>query len=120
MARERISGARLQAAIVERARLEGWAVAHFRPARTAKGYRTPVAYDGKGYPDLTLVRDRVVFAEVKGDGDSLRLEQQAWLELLELAGAEVYVWTPALWLAGSIDEVLRRRGRGVAAGGAAA
>jgi hypothetical protein len=44
----------------------GWRAAHFRPARTAKGWRTPVAADGAGFPDLVLVRrTRIVAAELK-------------------------------------------------------
>jgi hypothetical protein len=38
--------------------------------------------------------DRVIFVEVKGDGDKIRPEQQQWLDDLKSAGQEVYVWTP--------------------------
>jgi hypothetical protein len=41
-----------QAAVLEAARVFGWHVAHFRPARTAHGWRTPVAADGAGFPDI--------------------------------------------------------------------
>lgn len=107
-----MSGKVLQDAIVELAHNLGWLAVHFRNARTADGgHLTAVAYDGKGWPDLTLVRDRMVFFEVKGDGDSLRPEQRVWLDRLERAGQEVYVATPARWLAGEFDGVLARRGR---------
>lgn len=98
--------AELQAAVVQMARTFGWRVAHFRPARTAKGWRTAVGYDGAGFPDLVLARDRVVFAELKGDGGRLRPEQNEWGAVLERAGAEWYVWTPADWMAGDVDRVL--------------
>ena len=101
-----LTGAELQAAIVDAARYLGWRVAHFRPALTQHGWRTAVAADGKGYPDLTLVRERVVFAEVKGTGDRLRAYQRAWLEALDAAGAEAYVWTPEDWTSGDVDAVL--------------
>jgi len=42
-------------AIVQAAKLHGWMVAHFRPALTAKGWRTPMQGD-PGFPDLVLAR----------------------------------------------------------------
>lgn len=82
-----------QATILEVARLRGWRAAHFRPALTSRGWRTPVAADGAGFPDLVLVRDRVVFAELKQKGARPGAEQVAWLDALVGAGAEVYLWT---------------------------
>jgi hypothetical protein len=101
-----VTGTELQAAIVELARFYGWRVALFRPARTAHGWRTAVGADGTGYPDLTLVRERVVFAEVKGSGDRLRPEQRDWLDSLREARAEAYVWGPDDWMSGRVDETL--------------
>jgi hypothetical protein len=46
-----------------------------------------------GYPDLTLVRERVIFAEVKRPGERPRADQVAWLGGLARTGAEVYLWT---------------------------
>jgi len=103
----RISETQLQAAIVEAARLLGWAVAHFRPARTNKGWRTATAYDAHGYPDLTLVRERVLFAELKGDHGRFEPEQARWRVRLQLAGCEYYLWRPDDWLEGRVDETLR-------------
>jgi len=49
--------ATFQACVVEVARLAGWRTLHIRPARRADGsWRTPIGGDGKGWPDLTLVR----------------------------------------------------------------
>ena len=101
MKRQRMSGKVLQATIIELAHMYGWRVAHFTSV-LATGrdgqprYRTPVSADGKGFPDLVLVRshDRVMFVEVKGDGDRIRPDQAAWVEDLASAGAEVEVWTP--------------------------
>ena len=42
----------LQDAVIQLARLLGWRVAHFRPAMTTRGWRTPVSADGAGFPDL--------------------------------------------------------------------
>jgi hypothetical protein len=51
--------------VIELAHLFGWRVAHFRPAMTKHGWRTPVSADGKGFVDLVLVRDRTIFVELK-------------------------------------------------------
>lgn len=99
----------LQAWIVGTARLLGWRVAHFRPARTEKGWRTAGAYDAQGWPDLCLVRDRIVFAEVKLKRGRLSLEQEVWLDVLREAGQEVYVWRESDWTAGAVEDVLRRQ-----------
>lgn len=95
--RLRITEDQWQATVVETAQLHGWAVAHFRPARTEQGWRTPVAADGKGWPDLVLVRDRVLFAELKSPRGRLTTDQRAWIERLTAAGQETYVWRPDDW-----------------------
>lgn len=79
------------------AHLYGWQVAHFRAARTKYGWVTAVAGDGAGFPDLVLVRaednhGRVIWAEIKRQGEKPRLEQRRWLDLLYNAGEEVYLW----------------------------
>jgi hypothetical protein len=96
------SEAGFQTWVVAAARLYGWTVAHFRPAKTNKGWRTPVSADGKGYPDLTMChsgRDgmpaRLIFAELKAARGKLSPEQAAWMERLSLVrGVETYVWRP--------------------------
>jgi len=109
-----MSGRVLQATIIELAHMYGWFAAHFTSV-LATGrdgqprYRTPVSADGKGFPDLVLVRpgDRVIFVEVKGDGDKLRLDQEQWISWLNTAGSEVYVWTPAHLDSGEIATTLQ-------------
>ena len=54
-----------------------------------------------------LVRDRVIYAEIKLERGRLSAEQDAWLEVLREAGQEVYVWKPADWTNGAIEDVLR-------------
>lgn len=101
MKTQRMTGRALQGAIIELAHMYGFQVAHF-PSVLVTGrnnrpyYATPLAADAKGFPDMVLVRrdDRVIFVEVKGYGDSLRPEQEVWLDLLRSAGCETYVWTP--------------------------
>jgi hypothetical protein len=102
-----VSERELQDWIVTAARLLSWRVAHFRPAWTEKGWRTAGAYDAQGWPDLVLVRERVVFAEIKLDR-GLRPEQLAWLKDLRQAGQEVYVWRDLDWTSGVVEDVLRR------------
>jgi hypothetical protein len=101
-----------QRQVTDLAELLGWSWAHFRPAQTARGWRTPVSGPlGKGWPDLTLVRirdRRLIFAELKRDGGKPNADQAAVLAVLgELAGSrvEVLVWRPADFE--QIAEVLR-------------
>jgi hypothetical protein len=105
----------LQQAVIETGRLFGWRVAHFRPARTNRGWVTPVAADGKGFPDLVLVNDRtgrLIFAELKSLTGRVTVEQQQWLDGLRMVAAacdevEVHVWTTADWEAGVVETTLR-------------
>jgi hypothetical protein len=84
--------------LLDLARLTGWRSAHFRPARTAQGWRTPVAGDGKGWPDLVLLRGgRIIVAELKQEGKYPGPEQRAWLEAWRSTPAEVHVWRPSDW-----------------------
>lgn len=80
--------------VIALARTLGWRVAHFRPAQTSKGWRTPVSADGKGFPDLILVRDRVIAAELKNERNKVTPEQNAWLVAFRDAGVEAHVWRP--------------------------
>lgn len=100
--------AQLQQAVIELARVLGWRVAHFRPAQTARGWRTPVEADGKGFPDLVMVRgERLVFVELKSERGRTSDDQQAWLDAFFAAGHEVYVWDPSWWSKGLIEQALR-------------
>lgn len=100
----------LLAATIDLARLHGWRTIHVRPARTTQSWRTPVQGDGKGFPDLLMVRgDRLLAVELKSSVDArLRPEQVAWLDALRRAGAETAVWYPNHW-PDEIQRVLVRR-----------
>jgi hypothetical protein len=52
-----------------------------------------------------LVRDRVVFAELKAANRKISSEQETWLAALRAAGAEAHCWRPSDWPA--IEEELR-------------
>lgn len=89
--------AELQALVLDAARLLGWRVAHFRPARTSHGWRTPVAGDGAGFPDLVMLRSpRLVIAELKAERGRLTDAQHAWLDAWRnVPAAEVHIVRPA-------------------------
>lgn len=107
--------AELQRNVIELAHLFGWRVAHFDRVPVKRGqrvlYMTPVMADGAGFPDLVLVRDRVIFAELKRRAvkSSVSDEQAAWHTSLLSAGAEFYLWEWSDWTAGTIEDLLRRR-----------
>lgn len=80
--------------IVDLARRTGWLATHFRPARTQRGYRTPIQGD-KGFPDLVLARDGVLLIrECKTNTGPLSREQRGWLAEL---GDHAAVWRPRDW-----------------------
>ncbi len=83
-----------QQQVIEYAHLKGWLVAHFRKARTKNGWITPVQADGKGFPDLILIRpNRLVVAELKRAGAKPTPEQRIWLEAFQnTRKAESYWW----------------------------
>lgn len=84
--------------VLDAAKRGGWFKCHFRPAQTAKGWRTPLQGDS-GFPDVVLVHgelQRCVFAELKSRRGSLRPDQELWIDALkQVPGVEVYVWKPA-------------------------
>lgn len=95
-----------QRTVIELAQRLGWRVAHFRPARTVdrrggERWQTPVDADGAGFPDLVLVRERVIFAELKTDNGRLRREQRQWLNAINGASptdaVDAVVWRPKDW-----------------------
>ena len=98
----KISEKVFQAEVIKAARIHGWRVAHFRPGMTQRGrWVTPVQGDGAGFPDLVLVKDRVLFVELKTGDGVISEKQKAWITALGLAGASVDVWRPD-----QIDEIL--------------
>ena len=54
-----------------------------------------------------MVRERVVFAELKSAKGRVTPDQQKWHDRLREAGAEVHVWKPANW--DDLTEVLQSR-----------
>ena len=93
-----ITEAQWQSTVEEIARLCGWLVYHApdnRPVLSGRGTRY-VQNVRAGFPDLVLVRrDRLVFAELKRETGRLSDDQHCWLQALEDAKAEVFVWYPS-------------------------
>lgn len=78
----RLSEAQWQQRVTDYADVRGWLWAHFRPAQTSKGWRTPVSGPlGVGFPDLLLLRDdRLVVLENKSDTGRATPAQRAALD----------------------------------------
>ena len=79
-----VTEAQLQAVVLEEAEFNGWEHYHTHDSRRSN----------KGFPDLVLVRERVVYAEIKTMKGKLTKEQQHWQDILKYAGQEVYVIRP--------------------------
>jgi hypothetical protein len=114
--RERaLTEADFQRLVTDLATTLGWSWAHWRPAQTKRGWRTPVEGPlGAGWPDLTLVRvrdRRLVFVELKRELGTVTADQAAVLAVLEELAIgwlctiepparpcpriEVHVWRPS-------------------------
>jgi len=90
-----VTEGQLQRQVLELARLRGWLAFHDYDSRRSES----------GFPDLVMVRERVVFAELKSATGRLSAAQRQWLDRLTTAGAEVYCWRPSDW--DQVVEVLR-------------
>lgn len=107
-----MSEAVLQTKAEAAARQLGWLAYHApdnRPIRARSG-RTYVQNVRAGFPDLVLVHPRehrIMYRELKRQGQSPTPEQREWLAALEAAGADVGVWRPADLLSGRIVSELR-------------
>ena len=107
-----MSEADLMRAVTDLASILGWEWAHFRPAQTAKGWRTPVSGPlGKGFPDLVLVRvrdGRLLFVELKTTKGKPSPEQDhVHAALAQVKGIGAYLWRPWHLDSGEIATVLR-------------
>lgn len=83
-----VSEADFQAQVVEYAALHGWRTWHVRDSR---------AQAMTDFPDLVLVRDRVLFRELKRVGGRATPGQKRALDQLRRAGADAELWCPTDW-----------------------
>lgn len=80
--------------VIDTAMLYGWRVCHFRPARTRRGWATPIEGHA-GMPDLVLAKGgRVLLVELKSDTGRVEPEQRKWLDA---SGANGLLWAPRDW-----------------------
>ena len=87
--------------MIELAELHRWWIYHVANVKGQLRSKT-----SKGFPDLVLARGRrLVFAELKLEGEEPTNDQEIWLNLLRLTSSEMYVWRPSDWR--EIEEVLR-------------
>lgn len=89
------SEAAFQQKVINYAIFKGWLVYHPPDNRPGKAGR--VQHVVPGYPDLTLVRERVLFAELKTEKGRVSPEQKRWHAALKDAGAEAHIWRPSDW-----------------------
>jgi len=101
---KQISEADFQRQVIASAKAAGWLVQHARAAYNKSGRVSTPIQGHAGYPDLTLLRDRLVLVELKKVGAYPSPDQRVWHERLRAAGAEFYIWRPTDWV--QIDEVL--------------
>ena len=73
-----------QTQVVMVAKANGWIVYHTYDARRS----------APGFPDLVLVRDRVIYRELKTDTGRVSQAQQEWGDALTKAGADFAIWRP--------------------------
>lgn len=79
--------AEFQRIVVQLAKLRGWTTYHTYDSRNSD----------EGFPDLVLMRERVIFVELKRERSKPTPAQKRWLSGLKDAGAEVYLWRPSDW-----------------------
>jgi hypothetical protein len=80
-------------------------------------YQLPVyhAYDsrkttGPGFPDLVIVGNDVIFAELKSNHGQLSWQQTSWKYHLRAAEARWFLWTPKDLESGGIEKTLNELG----------
>lgn len=83
-----------QRAVTDEAERRGWKWHHQTISKRSKS----------GWPDLVLMRERIIFAELKSESGTLEAEQANWRDRIQLAGGEWYLWRPSMWC--EIVEVL--------------
>lgn len=80
-----LSEAAFQRIVLDLAKSTGWLIYHTRDSRRSQS----------GFPDLVLLKDRTIFAELKSEKGMPSDAQSMWLERLKSAGEEAYLWRPS-------------------------
>lgn len=90
-----VSEKEFQARVIAEAESKGWLCYHTHDSRRSQ----------PGFTDLVLVRDRVIFAELKTESGALSKAQKEWRDALLRAGADWFCWRPSDW--NTLVEVLK-------------
>jgi hypothetical protein len=109
-----VSEDQLLRAVLEHAAWLGLLVHHCRPARTAKGWRTPIQ-GTRGFPDLAIAGPGgLLLPETKSTTGSLDPDQRRWRDVLLASGQPWRLWRPQQWLSGQIRAELEALAKGEA------
>lgn len=88
-----------QSLVIGYAASRKWKVHHqlipFRIGRNGKPRAITEDETEPGFVDLVLVRDRIIFAELKTMKGQRSLVQAQWAEWIIKAGGEYHLWVPA-------------------------
>lgn len=79
------------------AKSEGWRVYHTHDSRRSDS----------GFPDLVMLRERLIVAELKMPEGRLTAAQANWLDSFRSVGVPAYEWRPEQWP--EIVNILRSR-----------
>ena len=75
-----------QSIVVAEVKKRGWMIYHTYDSRRS----------APGFPDLVLVRERVLFRELKTEKGRLTPAQKEWQDALIEGGADYSVWRPSM------------------------
>lgn len=94
------AGTDWEAQVIDLAHLYGWKVASFASVQIKRRdgsayWATAYRGDGKGWPDLVLVRGTtMLIRELKTGKAKPTGEQREWMEALRACGCNVGIWHP--------------------------
>ena len=99
--------------VVALATLLHWRVWHDRATNAPSkckncGAVLQFARNPSGFPDLLLMRERLIWRELKREGEDPKPKQHAFGQQLVDAGEDYDVWRPSDWSSGRIEMELRR------------
>lgn len=85
-----------QRCVVNHAQRAGWLVYFIPDAMWRRAFKSkiPQHLGDRGFPDLILVKDRVLFRELKRNTGKLSEHQKIWREAIINAGGDYDVWRP--------------------------
>ena len=95
-----LTEAQWQARVLDLARFHRWWVFHIGDSRTVTE---------AGWPDLVLLRERMILVELKSDTGRVSRAQTDCHERLLATGQTVFVWLPAMW--DEVQKILAPYGR---------